>query len=57
LPVEIIAQRLGHDDGGATLLRRYRYVREGETRAALDGLGAGVRAHLRAIGASEEEDN
>ncbi len=47
LPVEVIAQRLGHADGGATLLRHYRYVREGEVRAALDSLGRGVRAHLR----------
>jgi integrase len=46
LPVEVIAQRLGHNDGGATLLRHYRYVREGEARAALDRLGAGVRAYL-----------
>jgi integrase len=30
LPVEVIAQRLGHNDGGATLLRHYRYVRDGE---------------------------
>jgi integrase len=49
LPVEVIAQRLGHSDGGATLLRHYRYVREGEARSALDELGAGVRARLRAL--------
>ncbi|MFY9577975.1 MAG: tyrosine-type recombinase/integrase, partial [Gaiellaceae bacterium] len=48
LPVEVIAQRLGHNDSGATLLRHYRYVREGEARAALDRLGAGVRAYLDA---------
>jgi integrase len=49
LPVEVIAQRLGHHDGGATLLRHYRYVREGEARAALDALGAGVRSRLREL--------
>jgi integrase len=49
LPVEVIAQRLGHDDGGATLLRHYRYVREGEARTALDTLGAGVRSRLREL--------
>jgi integrase len=49
LPVEVIAQRLGHNDGGATLLRHYRYVREGESRSALDRLGAGVRAYLDAV--------
>jgi integrase len=47
LPVEVIAQRLGHSDGGATLLRHYRFVRDGEARAALDELGSGVRGHLR----------
>lgn len=47
LPVEVIAQRLGHNDGGATLLRHYRYVRDGEARAALDQLGSGVRGYLR----------
>lgn len=55
LPVEVIAQRLGHDDGGATLLRHYRYVRDGEVRAALDDLGAGVRAHLRALDEPDDE--
>ena len=40
---------------GATLLRHYRYVRDGETRAALDGLGAGVRAHLRELAAEDDE--
>jgi integrase len=54
LPVEVIAQRLGHNDGGATLLRHYRYVREGEARAALDELGSGVRAHLRALGQADD---
>ena len=56
LPVEVIAQRLGHNDGGATLLRHYRYVREGETRAALDELGDGVRAHLRSRNQREDEN-
>lgn len=46
LPVEVIAQRLGHADGGATLLRHYRYVRDHEVRDALDSLGSGVRAYL-----------
>jgi integrase len=55
LPVEVIAQRLGHNDGGATLLRHYRYVRDGEARAALDALGYGVRAHLRELAEGPEE--
>jgi integrase len=56
LPVEVIAQRLGHNDGGATLLRHYRYVREGEARSALDRLGAGVRGYLDGLGPSETGD-
>jgi hypothetical protein len=35
-----VAGRLGHADGGALLLRTYRHVRPGETRAALDAIGA-----------------
>jgi integrase len=54
LPVEVIAQRLGHNDGGATLLRHYRYVREGEARAALDRLGIGVRAYLNELENDDE---
>jgi len=57
LPVEVIAQRLGHNDGGATLLRHYRYVREGETRSALDRLGGGVRAYLEAHDAPAGSDD
>ena len=56
LPIEVIAQRLGHSDGGATLLRHYRYVREGEVRAALDELGAGVRAHLDTAAKARERE-
>jgi hypothetical protein len=50
LPVEIVAQRLGHTDGGATLLAHYTAeARAGQMRAALDGLGAGVRSKLREL--------
>jgi len=50
LPPEIIAQRFGHSDGGATLLAHYTAeARAGQMRAALDGLGAGVRAKLREL--------
>jgi integrase len=44
MPVELAAERLGHADGGALLLRTYRHVRAGETRAALDAIGPGLRA-------------
>jgi hypothetical protein len=44
MPVELAAERLGHGDGGALLLRTYRHVRVGETRAALDAIGYGLRA-------------
>lgn len=44
IPAELVAERLGHADGGALLLRTYRHVRAGETRAALDAIGAGLRA-------------
>jgi integrase len=56
LPVEVIAQRLGHNDSGATLLRHYRYIREGEARAALDRLGSGVRAYLDAVDPGEASE-
>jgi hypothetical protein len=39
-----LTERLGHADGGALLLRTYRHVRAGETRAALDLIGYGLRA-------------
>jgi integrase len=48
MPVELAAERLGHADGGALLLRTYRHVRSGETRAALDAIGAGLRARALA---------
>jgi integrase len=44
MPAELVAERLGHSDGGALLLRTYRHVRDGETRAALDAIGFGLRA-------------
>ena len=44
MPVELAAERLGQRDGGALLLRTYRHVRVGETRAALDAIGFGLRA-------------
>jgi integrase len=47
IPVELAAERLGQSDGGALLLQSYRVVRDGETRAALDGLGSGLRAATR----------
>jgi integrase len=47
MPVELAAERLGHGDGGTLLLRTYRHVRAGETRAALDAIGHGLRAAAR----------
>jgi len=47
IPAELVAERLGHADGGALLLKTYRHAREGETRAALDALGHGLRAAAR----------
>jgi integrase len=44
MPVELAAERLGQGDGGALLLRTYRHVRIGETRAALDAIGFGLCA-------------
>lgn len=44
MPAELVAERLGHADGGALLLRTYRHVRVGETRVALDAIGPGLRA-------------
>jgi hypothetical protein len=44
MPVELVADRLGHGDGGALLLRTDRHDRAGETRAALDAIGTGLRA-------------
>ena len=43
-PPELAAERLGHADGGALLPRTYRHVRAGETHAALDAIGYGLRA-------------
>jgi hypothetical protein len=44
MPAELVAERLGHADGGALLLRTYRHVRVGETRVALDAIGPALRA-------------
>jgi integrase len=44
MPAELVAERLGHADGGVLLLRTYRHVRTGETRTALDAIGHGLRA-------------
>ncbi len=44
MAAELVAERLGHADGGALLLRTYRHVRVEETRAALDAIGTGFRA-------------
>ena len=40
IPVELIAQRVGHSDGGALILRTYRHVQRDELRATLDKLGS-----------------
>jgi hypothetical protein len=40
------AERLGHSDGGALFLRRYRHPYEGERRAQAARLGAQVQAAL-----------
>lgn len=53
MPVELVAERLGHRDGGALLLRTYRHLRVGELHAALDALEGGLRAHRRTVGLIE----
>jgi len=40
------AERLGHTDGGALFLRRYRHLYEGEKRAQAERFGARVQAVL-----------
>jgi integrase len=40
------AERLGHTDGGALFLQRYRHLYEGEKRRQADMLGARVQALL-----------
>jgi integrase len=40
------SERLGHTDGGALFLRRYRHLYEGERRAQAERLGAHVQAAL-----------
>ena len=40
------AERLGHTDGGALFLRRYRHLYEGEKRTQADRFGAQVQAAL-----------
>jgi integrase len=42
LQVELIAQRVGHNDGGALILRRYRHVGTNELREALDSIGSSL---------------
>lgn len=41
--VEVIAQQIGHVDGGALLLRRYRHLFAGETKDAATKLEALIR--------------
>lgn len=41
MPAELVAERLGHADGGALLLRTYSHVRPGDTRVALDASAPG----------------
>lgn len=48
MPAELVAERIGHADGGALGLKTYRHVRCGETRASLVWLGHGFRAAARA---------
>ena len=42
LKPELIAQRVGHNDGGALVLKRYRHVLDGELRNALDDVGTSL---------------
>jgi integrase len=42
----LAAERLGHTDGGALFLQRYRHLYEGERRAQADRFGAQVAAAL-----------
>jgi integrase len=46
LAPELIAQRVGHNDGGALILKRYRHVGKDELRIALDGLGSSLAEAL-----------
>lgn len=46
VPAEYIAQRVGHSDGGALLMRTYRHTRRAEIRRALDELGTGLLTTL-----------
>ena len=42
----VVAERMGHTDGGALFLRTYRHLYEGEKRVNADRLDALVRASL-----------
>jgi integrase len=55
MPAEYVAQRVGHADGGALLLKNYRHTRRAEVRRALDELGHGLRASLAADAADVVE--
>jgi hypothetical protein len=55
IPVELAAERLGQGDGGALLLKTYRQVQVGETRRALDAIGAGLRAAATHEGREEAD--
>ena len=48
--VSVIAELVGHDDGGALILTRYRHLFPGETRRAADALDALVAGTESATG-------
>jgi integrase len=50
------AERLGHSDGGALFLRRYRHLYEAEKRAQASRLESLVRADLDAIWTGDSPD-
>lgn len=54
MPVETIALRVGHSDGGALILRRYRHLFPNEARAAVGLLDAYIEVAKERSRASEK---
>ncbi len=50
------AERLGHSDGGALFLRRYRHLYEAEKRLQARRLESFVREHLDASWTDDSEE-
>jgi hypothetical protein len=51
----VAAERLGHTDGGAVFLKRYRHLYEGEKREQANRLDALVRSVLDEEGTEADE--